>query len=274
MKFRLRVEGEEEQIADFKDKVILIVGASSGMGRAVALKLAKEGASVIVTARRKQKLETLAAEIAGRGGSCLALAADAEDEAAAAAVVAASIERYGRIDLVLLNAGGAPALDMRQMSAHEVTAYMRSNYDVVVNYLFPVLCQMVRQGGGVVAQTNSLAGFLGIPLQGPYSAAKGAARLLIDTCRIEFSQYGIKFVSIYPGFVATEATANDGMPAPLAISEDRAVDHILFALRHERSDYMFPLIMRWLIRLTRILPKPLTNWVLKREIPPLPPLAE
>ena len=97
---------------------------------------------------------------------------------------------------------------------------------------------------------------------------------MIDTCRIEFCHYGIKFVSIYPGFVATEATANDGMPAPLAISEDRAVDHILFALRRERSDYMFPLIMRWLIRLTRILPKPLTNWVLKREIPPLPPLAE
>jgi len=254
---------------EFKDKIVLIVGASSGMGRAVAVKLAARGASIVATARRQEKLEALASEITGQGGSCLALAADAEDAAAAERVVAATVERHGRIDLVLLNAGGAPALDMRRMSAGEVTAYMRSNYDVVVNYLFPVLRQMARQGGGLVAQTNSLAGFLGIPLQGPYSAAKGAVRLLIDTCRIEFGPYGIKFVSIYPGFVATEHTANDGMPAPLEISEDRAVEHILYALRRERSDYMFPPAMRWLIRLALVLPKSLTNWLLARELPPL-----
>ena len=197
------------------------------------------------------------------------MAADAEDAAAAERVVAATVERHGRIDLVLLNAGGAPALDMRRMSAGEVTAYMRSNYDVVVNYLFPVLRQMARQGGGLVAQTNSLAGFLGIPLQGPYSAAKGAARLLIDTCRIEFGPYGIKFVSIYPGFVATEHTANDGMPAPFEISEDHAVEHILYALRREPPDYLFPPVMRWLIRLARVLPKSVTNYLLARDLPPL-----
>lgn len=252
---------------DFKDKVVLVVGASSGMGRAVAVRLAAEGASIVATARRQERLDVLAAEITGRGGCCLALAADAEDAAAAERVVAATVERHGRIDLVLLNAGGAPALDMRRMCAREVTAYMRSNYDVVVNYLFPVLRQMVRQGGGLVAQTNSLAGFLGIPLQGPYSAAKGAARLLIDTCRIEFGPYGIKFVSIYPGFVATEHTANDGMPAPFEISEERAVDHMLYALRRERSDYMFPLVMRWLIRLALVLPKPVTNRLLKQGQP-------
>jgi len=259
---------------EFKDKIVLIVGASSGMGRAVAIKLAALGASIVATARRQEKLEALASEIAAQGGSCLALAADAEDAAAAERVVAAAVERHGRIDLVLLNAGGAPALDMRRMSAGEVTAYMRSNYDVVVNYLFPVLRQMARQGDGLVAQTNSLAGFLGIPLQGPYSAAKGAARLLIDTCRIEFGPYGIKFVSIYPGFVATEHTANDGMPAPLEISEDRAAEHILYALRRERSDYMFPLAMRWLIRLALVLPKSLTNWLLSRELPPLPVVGD
>jgi NAD(P)-dependent dehydrogenase (short-subunit alcohol dehydrogenase family) len=108
-----------------------------------------------------------------------------------------------------------------------------------------------------------------VPLQGPYSAAKGALRLLFDTCRIEFASYGIRFVSVYPGFVATEATANDGMPAPLEISEEKAVDHIVFALRHERSDYLFPWSLRWLIRLAAVLPKPITNWVLHFEVPAL-----
>jgi len=254
----------------FSGKIILVVGASSGMGRVLASRLAKAGAKVVVTARRGAMLEKLADDIRSTGGECLPLAADATDEAAAAAVVDAVVERYGRIDMIYMNAGGAPALDMRAMSAGEVNAYMRSNYDVVVNYLFPALKQMVRQGGGHVAHTNSLAGFLGVPLQGPYSAAKGAAMLLIDTCRIEFARYGIRFITVYPGFVATEATAGDGMPAPLEISAEKAIDHIMYALRHEKADYLFPFIMRWLIRLALFLPKPVTLWILKKSMPDLP----
>lgn len=254
----------------FEGKVALIVGASSGIGRTLALRLASEGAHAVVTARRKDKLDALVAEIVQQGGRGLALAADAQDPVAAEQVVQACVQQLGRIDLVVLNAGGAPALDMRTMGAREVTACMRSNYDVAVNYLFPVLHQMVRQGGGLVAQTNSLAGWLGVPLQGPYSAAKGELRLLIDTCRVEFGHYGIRFVSVYPGFVATEATANDGMPAPLELSEAQAVEHIVRALRREHLDYLFPFSMRWLVRLALVLPKWLVTRILRRDVPPLP----
>jgi len=254
---------------NFQNQVVLIVGASSGMGRVVALKLADAGAKLVVTARRKEKLESLSADILAKGGECLALAADALDERAAENVVKSVVERFGRIDVVLLNAGGAPALDMRTMNAADVKAYMRSNYDVIVNYLFPVLEQMKRQRSGIVAHTNSLAGWIGVPLQGPYSAAKGAARLLMDTCRLEFAEYGIKFISIYPGFVATEVTRNDGMPAPLEISEEAGVEGILYALRKEKANYLFPAVMRWLIRLALVLPQPILNWILKRDVPPL-----
>ncbi len=255
---------------DFRGKCILIVGASSGMGRGVAIRLAADGARVAVTARRQLLLDRVAERIRIAGGECFAIAADARDEVAAAGVVEAVITEFGRIDMVLLNAGGAPALDLRTMTAADVKDYMRSNYDVVVNYLMPVLHQMMKQRSGIVAQTNSLAGFLGVPLQGPYSAAKGAARLLFDAARVEFGSYGIKFLSIYPGFVATEQTLNDGMPAPMEISEDTAVRHIHYALRKEKTDYLFPFRWRWLVRLARILPKSVTGWVMGKEIPPLP----
>ena len=247
---------------NFKNQVILVVGASSGMGRVVASKLATAGAKLVITARTKDKIESLESDILAKSGECLSIAADALDERAAENVVKSAVERFGRIDVVLLNAGGAPAIDMRTMSAADVKAYMRSNYDVTVNYLFPVLEQMKKQKSGYVAHTNSLAGFVGVPLQGPYSAAKGASRLLIDTCRMEFSEYGIKFLNVYPGFVATEATKNDGMPAPLETSEDKAADHILYALRKEKSNYMFPLVTSWLIRLARVLPQPILNFIL------------
>lgn len=254
---------------EFRGKVVLVVGASSGMGRKLALRLAQLGAHVVVTARRQALLDTLAVEIAQAGGLCTAYAADAMDAQAAAQVVSDCVARAGRIDMVVLNAGGAPAIDMRRMQASEVTAYMRSNYDVAVNFLFPVLQQMVRQGSGVVAHTNSLAGFLGIPLQGPYSAAKGALRLLIDTCRLEYGPFGIRFVSLYPGFVATQATANDGMPAPLELSEQEAVEHMLWALRKQPMDYLFPFSMRWLVRLALVLPKWLVTRVLRSDVPKL-----
>ncbi|WP_223508329.1 MULTISPECIES: SDR family NAD(P)-dependent oxidoreductase [unclassified Pseudomonas] len=251
----------------FSRKVVLVVGASSGMGRGLAVRLAQEGAWVVATARRKELLNDLQLEITLQGGKCLVSAVDALDVHAAAGLVDEIVELYGRLDVVVLNAGGAPALDMREMKAADVTAYMRSNYDVVVNYLFPALEQMNRQGHGLVVHTNSLAGFLGVTLQGPYSAAKGALRLLIDTCRIEFGGRGIRFLSLYPGFVATAQTANDGMPAPLEISEAAAVDHMLYAMRSQRWDYLFPWPMRWLIRLARVLPKSVTLWVLRKELP-------
>jgi NADP-dependent 3-hydroxy acid dehydrogenase YdfG len=251
---------------EFQNRVVLIVGASSGMGRVVALRLASAGAKLAVTARREDKLESLASQISDMGGECLALPADALDERAAESVVNSAVEHFGAVDVVLLNAGGAPALDMRTMSAAEVKSYMRSNYDVTVNYLFPVLEHMKKRRRGFVVHTNSLAGFLGVPLQGPYSAAKGAARLLMDTCRVEFAGWGIKFLSLYPGFVATEKTQDDGMPAPLEISEEKAADYIMYALRKEKSDYLFPVLMRWLIRLALILPKPVVNRILEREL--------
>ena len=254
---------------NFENKVILIVGASSGMGRVVASKLSVVGAKLVITARTKSKLESLETEILAKGGECLCIAADALNEHAAEDVVKSAVARFGRIDVVLLNAGGAPAIDMRTMSAADVKNYMRLNYDVTVNYLFPVLEQMKKQRSGFVAHTNSLAGFLGIPLQGPYSAAKGATRLLIDTCRLEFSEFGIKFINIYPGCVATEVTKNDGMEAPLEMSEDKAADHILYALRKEKANYMFPLIMRWLIRLALVLPQSIVNLILKGDVPAL-----
>lgn len=252
---------------DVTGKVVLIVGASSGMGRVLANRMGLDGAFVVATARRAELLDTLAAEIKANGGHCLPIAADALDTASAQTVVDTCIKHYGRIDMLLLNAGGAPALDMRKLDAAGVLAYMRSNYDVAVNYLLPTLQQMSAQRAGMVVCTNSLAGFLGVPLQGPYSAAKGALRLLIDTCRIEFAEYGIKFVSVYPGFVATAAVSGDGMPAPLEISESQGAAHILYAIGKETPDYLFPFSMRWLIRLARILPKALTSRIMRTMLP-------
>lgn len=250
-------------------KRVLVVGASSGIGREAARLLAQRGARLAVSARRRDRLDALAAEIVLAGGRCIPLPADVLDAAEAARMVDDAATALGGLDLVLLNAGGAPALDMRRLTAQEVTACMRSNYDVTANCLFPALAHMRRQGGGVVAHTNSLAGLVPVPLQGPYCAAKAATKMLIDTCRLEFAGFGIRFVTIHPGFVATEATADDGMPAPMEISEAEAAARIVAAIEALRAQTLFPLPMAMLVRLARVLPRGLREAIQKRDVPSL-----
>ncbi len=226
-----------------QQKTILITGASSGIGRAVAITLGQRGNRLIVTARRKALLDSLSAEIIAAGGHCLAIAADALDPKQASTVVSQAIEQFGTIDAALLNVGDGPLLDMRTEQAVAVTDNMRLNYDTLVHFLVPLIEQMKRQDHGLIAHTNSLAGFLGLPQQGPYSAAKSACRILMDTCRIELASYNIRFVSVHPGFIATERVAGDGIPAPMEISEQAAAKHIIYAMEKEKRDYLFPFPM-------------------------------
>lgn len=245
-------------------KVILVVGASSGMGRRCAELAGAAGASVAVTARRRGLLDEVVVNAAARGMSVSAHPADATDPVAARQVVGDVLDLYGRIDFVLLNAGGAPALDLRALDAEDITSCMRTNYDVAVNYLVPVVQHMSKRGRGTIAHTNSLAGWYGIPLQGPYFAAKGALRILFDTYRIEFSGSGIKFLSIYPGFVRTQATLHDGMEAPGEIDEDSAARHIVEAMLIGRDGYSFPRSTATLVGIGRALPAQVRRNILGR----------
>lgn len=243
------------------NKTVLIAGASAGIGRAMALQLARQGNQLVVTARRQAELDTLAAEVKALGSQCIAIAADALDEEQASAVVSAATEAFGGIDLAILNIGEGPSFNMATETAASVKHNMALNYSTLVNYLVPVIEQMRAQKHGHIAHTNSLAGFLGLPQQGPYSAAKAAGRLLIDTCRVELANDNIKFTSLYPGFVATEAVADDGIPAPFEISEEVAATHMIKGIEKEKMDYLFPFPLRWLIRLARILPKSVVGFL-------------
>jgi len=238
-----------------KNKTVLVAGASSGIGREVAMILGQRGNNVIVTARRFELLESLSEGIKRNGGDCLPISADALLPSEMERVMNESVAKYGKIDAALINIGDGPSLDMSNITSEEVMENLDINYRTFVNSLMPLIFIMKKQKFGLIAQTNSLAGFLGLPKQGPYSAAKAACRTLMDTCRVELKPWNIKFCTVYPGFVATERVSDDGVPAPFEISETEAANQIIFAMENEKSDYLFPFPLRWLIRLARVLPK-------------------
>jgi NAD(P)-dependent dehydrogenase (short-subunit alcohol dehydrogenase family) len=238
-------------------KTILVTGASSGLGRAIALELASRDNALVVTARRKELLESLAVQVRARGSRCLVAPADATDPVAAAAVIDAAIARFGRIDVALLNAGGAAVQVMgeREADAPAVLATMRKNYDSLVSFLCPLIEHM-REAGGAIAYTGSPAGSFGLPKSGPYSAAKAAGRVLFDTCRIELSHTPIRFIALYPGFTYTEGLVADEVPIrSLIIDKERAVREMLWAMERGRAHHMFPRRIRWPTGVALLLPE-------------------
>ncbi|HSX97007.1 MAG TPA: SDR family NAD(P)-dependent oxidoreductase [Streptomyces sp.] len=256
-------------MARITDRTVLIVGASSGIGAEVARQLAGDGNRLVLTARRAPELARVAEEVRAAGSACLDLVADALDPRAAAEVVAAGGAEFGAIDVALLNAGQGPDMSMDQVSVADVARIMALNYDTVVNYLVPLIDRMSSQrDGGLIAHTNSLAGLMGIPRQGPYSAAKAAARTLIDAARVELAPRGIRFTSIHPGFVATERISGDGLPKPFQISQERAARHVVRALEREPAQAYFPWPTATLVRVLRTLPTPVSSAVLRRLASP------
>ncbi|MET7891113.1 SDR family NAD(P)-dependent oxidoreductase [Streptomyces mirabilis] len=247
------------------DRTVLIVGASSGIGAEVARLLAPNGNRLVITARRAPELASVAKEIRAAGSACLDIAADALDPRAASAVVAACVAEYGSVGIALLNAGQGPDMSMDQVTVADIARITALNYDVVVHYLVPLIAQMKTQrAGGLIAHTNSLAGLMGVPRQGPYSAAKAAARTLIDTARVELAPHGIRFTSIHPGFVATDRVGADGLPKPFQVSQNRAARHVVRALEREPAQAYFPWTTTTLVRTLRALPTPLSALILRK----------
>ncbi len=232
----------------------------------MARQLAARDNRLILCARRETQLQQLAQEVESLGSQALILPCDARWTDEAAATVAHAIDAATYIDVAVLNMGAGPALDMSEASAEEILDSMELNYATLVNFLVPLIDHMKTRGQGLIAHTNSLAGFLGLPMQGPYCAAKAAARLLMDSCRLELKPYGIHVVSLYPGFVRTERVNNYAMSLPLSISEERAAEHMIRGIEREQANYLFPALSGWLVRLAQLLPHRVRSWIVTKMV--------
>ena len=246
------------------DKTILITGASSGLGHEIATRLSHRANRLIVTARRAERLETLAEVVRANGSECLVCPADATDRVGSAAIVQKAVDTFGGLDVALLNAGGGTARSMTEHNAESVAWEMRKNYDTFVNFLMPSIAVM-RERGGTIAYTGSPAGYFGLPKSGAYSASKAAGRTLFDTCRIELADSPIQFVALYPGFTYTEGMDADEVPFEwLIIKRERAATEMIRAMERGKDHHIFPRRIAFPIALARLLPEPVRRWVLGR----------
>ncbi len=200
----------------FKDKVVIVTGASSGIGRELACQLAEQGAWLSLAARNVKRLETVSAECKSRGGRAITVQTDVGEQAQCEALIQETVKNYRRIDVLVNNAGitmWAKFEDLQDLGL--VEKIMRTNFFSSVYCTYYAL-PYLKQAKGQIVAISSLTGKAGVPTRSAYAASKHAMAGFFDSLRIEIAEYEVGVTMIYPDFVSSEvrerALGPDGRP--------------------------------------------------------------
>ena len=221
-------------------KVVVITGASSGLGEAAARHLAAQGASVVLGARRVERLEALVGEITKAGGRAHALATDVVDRAQVQRLVDAAVERFGRLDVIVNNAGLMPQSPLERLRVDEWDRMIDVNIKGVLYGIAAALPIMKAQKSGHIINVSSVAGHKVRAGGAVYSATKHAVRVISEGLRQEVKPYNIRTTIVSPGAVDTELPASISEPdvaagmqkyyADIAIPADSFARVVAFAM--------------------------------------------
>ena len=185
----------------------IVTGASRGIGRAIALRLAAAGADVVITARSADALKDVAGEIESSGRRCMTVAVDVTTEGAADAIVQAAVQGLGGLDILVNNAGGnsfsVPLASMRSSGWQKT---LRLNLDASVELLQAALPALVASGHGSAINVSSLLGLRGAPMMSHYGAAKAAIISVTQSVAIEMAAQGVRVNALVPGWIETDLT--------------------------------------------------------------------
>jgi len=248
------------QVAKPSQGAAWVTGASGGIGRAVALKLAKEGWEVWVTARSLDELEALAAEMPGK---IKPLAGDVTDPAAMREIVD-KITAQGPLVLAILNAGIYTPLRAHKFDVTTANKMIDVNLKGVINGLDPVMKHMMERKSGVIAITASVAGYRGLPASGPYSASKAGLIALAESLAMDLVQHNVRLSVINPGFVETHATSVNKFKMPFLMQADEAAQRIVLGLNKSGFEITFPRRFSLLLRMVGLLPNRAYLWVVRK----------
>jgi len=185
------------------ERVAIVTGASSGIGEATARCLAKAGFAVVVAARRADLLDALVSSIQADGGKAFSVPTDLSDAEQTSALVNQTLERFGRVDVLVNNAGYGPPYALEQMGREALRHVFDVNLLSGMQLIAELTPTMRKQGGGRIVNISSLSRYVGAPLAASYAATKGGMEAMNACLRLELSPWNIKLSVIVPGFVDT-----------------------------------------------------------------------
>jgi len=243
-------------------KTIFITGASSGIGMALAREFSHEDVVLGLLARRKERLDRLANDLAA---DVYVYAADVGDSLAMRSAAEAFIQSAGIPDLVIANAGvssGTLTSDSKDQVVFE--EIMRTNVMGMVHTYQPFVEAMRMRGSGTLVGISSIAGFRGIPGSGAYSASKAAATAYLESLRVELSSSGVNVLTVCPGYIKTPMTDVNSFYMPFLMDADRAARSIRKAIVKKKRFHVLPWQMSLVGFFLRLMPRCIYDPLMRR----------
>jgi NAD(P)-dependent dehydrogenase (short-subunit alcohol dehydrogenase family) len=265
---------------DWSDKVVLITGASSGIGRGLALELSRRGARLGLLARgagtmqaqaaaagaspvtsavstSNTRLHDVVSEIeSGSSGKtrALELPADVRDATAVRHAADRLRREFGRVDVLIANAGRGATTDAAEIDPEDVAKVLDVNVMGAVNSVAAVLPEMLEQGSGHLVAISSLSAYRGLRKSAAYCASKAALSSYFESLRIDLRGRGVDVSIIHPGFIKTPLTAGRKAEMPYLMELDDAVSKIINAIEKRKKSYAFPWQLATLVRAGMVMP--------------------
>lgn len=225
----------------WRDKVVLLTGASSGIGEALAIAMARRGAILGLLARREYDLKILAEKCEQTGGTARYFGADVTDADALKQAAEKLRQEFGKIDILIANAGiGGNNTETRNFNSEAVASVINTNLIGAVNAVAAVVPQMLERGEGQLVAISSLASYRGLPKSAAYCASKAGMSAYFESVRLDVQEKGIAVTIIHPGFIKTPLTANRNNKMPFLMELEDAVPLFLQAIERRRKFAAFP----------------------------------
>jgi short-subunit dehydrogenase len=256
-------------LTEFRGCAAVVTGASSGIGKLLALRLAREGARLALTARRTEQLEDVAARIRSAGGEAVVLPCDVENRGDVFAAAAAARQAFGDIDLLVNNAGYGHHRSFLEWDLDDIERMMRVNYLGTVYWTKALLPRMVERRRGWLLFVASVAGKIGVPDESAYVASKFAMVGLAESISYEVEEQGVHVLTVCPGAIRTEFFDTEALRRMSATSRrmmvdpEPLVDAIIDALKRGKRELTYPrgIAAGYLVR---TLAPPLMRYSVKR----------
>ena len=246
---------------DLKNKVILITGASTGIGRQIVKDLSKINCKIAFAARRIDLLNELADELKDQSSAeLLPIKCDVGKKDEVIAAYNEVVNKYGKIDIAILNAGYSVRMSVKDYNSEAAEQIFGANVFGIIYWVERLLPDFIKRKDGMIVGVSSLADSKGYSKSGFYSASKAAATIYLEGLAAELRNYNVKVLTVRPGFVKTPMTDKNEFDMPLIMSTEKASKIIITGIEKEKRMIQFPWLLVWATRLVRFVP----NWLFER----------
>jgi short-subunit dehydrogenase len=251
---------------DWSGKVVLITGASSGIGRALAVELARRGAHLGLVARRADVLNEIVSELSsGNKGKAIAIPADVQDAESMRRAAQKLISEFGDIDVLIANAGIGVTNPGTEFDAAKFSSVIDVNMIGAANSVAAVLPEMIQRGDGQLVAISSLAAYRGLPKSAAYCASKAGLSAMFESLRLDVAPRRISVTIIHPGFIKTPLTAGRQAKLPWLMEVEDAVKKMIWAIEKRKKSYAFPWQLASIVRAGMIMPNFMYDWISSRN---------